>query len=205
MAAMKLVIMTKSTFFVEEDKILTALFDEGMDKLHLYKPGSQLVFSERLLSLVPEGYHDKIVVHEHFRLKNEYDLAGIHLNRPTEFVPNGIKGKVSRTCEDLSLLKDMKKSSNYVFLRRIFSCTGDAEQPSSFSVKQLEEAAEQGLIDKRVYALGGIDIDNVRMAKELGFGGVVVCSDLWKRFDIHNGTDFRDLLALFRNYQKVVG
>ena len=39
---MKLVIMTKSTFFVEEDKILTALFDEGMDKLHLYKPGSQL-------------------------------------------------------------------------------------------------------------------------------------------------------------------
>ena len=90
MAAMKLVIMTKSTFFVEEDKILTALFDEGMNKLHLYKPGSQLVFSERLLSLVPEGYHDKIVVHEHFRLKNEYDLAGIHLNRPTEFVPNGI-------------------------------------------------------------------------------------------------------------------
>ena len=202
---MKLVIMTKSTFFVEEDKILTALFDEGMDKLHLYKPGSQLVFSERLLSLVPEGYHDKIVVHEHFRLKNEYDLAGIHLNRTTEFVPNGIKGKVSRTCEDLSLLKDMKKSSNYVFLRRIFSCTGDAEKPSSFSVKQLEEAADKGLIDKRVDALGGIDIDNVRMAKELGFGGVVVCSDLWKRFDIHNGTDFRDLLALFRNYQKVVG
>ena len=31
---MKLVIMTKSTFFVEEDKILTALFEEGMDSLH---------------------------------------------------------------------------------------------------------------------------------------------------------------------------
>ena len=197
MAAMKLVIMTKSTFFVEEDKILTALFDEGMDKLHLYKPGSQLVFSERLLSLIPEGYHDKIVVHEHFRLKNEYDLAGIHLNRPTAFVPNGIKGKISRTCEDLDLLKDMKKNSNYVFLRRIFSCAGNAEKPSSFSVKQLEDAADKGLIDKRVYALGGIDVDNVRMAKELGFGGVVVCSDLWKRFDIHNGTDFRDLLAHF--------
>ena len=71
--------------------------------------------------------------------------------------------------------------------------------------ESLEEAADKGLIDKRVYALGGIDIDNVRMAKELGFGGVVVCSDLWKRFDIHNGTDFRDLLTLFRNYQKVVG
>jgi len=135
----------------------------------------------------------------------DFDLAGIHLNKPTEIVPNGIKGKISRTCEDLDLLKDMKKNSNYVFLRRIFSCAGNADKPSSFSVKQLEDAADKGLIDKRVYALGGIDVDNVRMAKELGFGGVVVCSDLWKRFDIHNGTDFRDLLAHFRNFQKIVG
>ena len=37
---MKLVIITKSTFFVEEDKILAALFEQGMDNLHLYKPGS---------------------------------------------------------------------------------------------------------------------------------------------------------------------
>lgn len=34
---MKLAIMTKSTFFVEEDKILSSLFDEGMDNLHLFQ------------------------------------------------------------------------------------------------------------------------------------------------------------------------
>ena len=44
---MKLAIMTKSTFFVEEDKILTSLFDEGMDNLHLFKPGSSPIYSER--------------------------------------------------------------------------------------------------------------------------------------------------------------
>ena len=75
---MKLVIMTKSTFFVEEDKILTTLFDEGMDNLHLFKPGSSPLYSERLLSLIPEDYYNKITVHEHFYLKNEYDLAAIH-------------------------------------------------------------------------------------------------------------------------------
>ena len=30
---MKLIIMTKSTFFVEEDKILTTLFEAGLDNL----------------------------------------------------------------------------------------------------------------------------------------------------------------------------
>ena len=44
---MKLVIMTKPTFFVEEDKILTTLFEEGMDDLHLYKPQSTPKYSER--------------------------------------------------------------------------------------------------------------------------------------------------------------
>lgn len=42
---MKLVVMTKPTFFVEEDKILATLFDEGMDNLHLYKPDSSPMYA----------------------------------------------------------------------------------------------------------------------------------------------------------------
>ena len=43
---MKLVLMTKPTFFVEEDKILSNLLDEGMDILHIYKPESSPMFLE---------------------------------------------------------------------------------------------------------------------------------------------------------------
>ena len=84
---MKLVIMTKPTFFVEEDKILATLFDEGMDNLHLFKPDSSPLYSERLLSLLPEDYYDRITVHEHFYLKDEYNLAGIHLPAPSTPLP----------------------------------------------------------------------------------------------------------------------
>ena len=59
---MKLAIMTKSTFFVEEDKILTSLFDEGMDNLHLFKPGSSPIFSERFLSFLPVYYRRNVTV-----------------------------------------------------------------------------------------------------------------------------------------------
>ena len=60
---MKLAIMTKSTFFVEEDKILAALFDVGLDNLHLYKPETSPIYSERLLSLLPDKAYEKIFVH----------------------------------------------------------------------------------------------------------------------------------------------
>ena len=201
---MKLVIMTKSTFFVEEDKILASLFDEGMDNLHLFKPGSSPMYSERLLTLLPEDYYKKITVHDHFYLKQEYDLAGIHLDNFSDPVPEGYKGKYSRTCTDLSLLKEMKKKSQYVFLKNIFDCIEFKEEKSTFSLSQLELAAKEGLIDKKVYALGGMNLENIKIAKALGFGGVVVCGDLWNRFDIHNEKDFKELMAHFEKLRKAI-
>ena len=201
---MKLAIMTKSTFFVEEDKILSSLFDEGMDNLHLFKPGASPMYSERLLTLLPEDYYRKITVHEHYYLKQEYDLAGIHIDDPTMPVPEGYKGKVSRTCTDLSQLKEMKKKSQYVFLKNIFDCIEFKEEKSSFTLNQLEMAAKDGLIDKKVYALGGMNLENIKIAKALGFGGVVICGDLWNRFDIHNEADFKDLISHFEKLRKAI-
>ena len=201
---MKLAIMTKSTFFVEEDKILSSLFDEGMDNLHLYKPGASPMYSERLLTLLPEDYYRKITVHDHYYLKQEYDLAGIHIDDPKAMVPEGYKGKYSRTCTDLSQLKEMKKKSQYVFLKNIFDCIEFKDEKSSFTLNQLELAAKDGLIDKKVYALGGINLENIKIAKALGFGGVVVCGDLWSRFDIHNEKDYKEVIAHFEKLRKAI-
>ena len=201
---MKLVIMTKSTFFVEEDKILSSLFDEGLDNLHLFKPGSSPMYSERLLTLLPEDYYRKITVHDHYYLKQEYDLAGIHIDDPSAPVPEGYKGKYSRTCTDLAQLKDMKKKSQYVFLKNIFDCIEFKEEKSSFTLNQLELAAKEGLIDKKVYALGGMSLENIKVAKALGFGGVVICGDLWNRFDIHNEKDYKEVITHFEKLRKAI-
>ena len=201
---MKLVIMTKSTFFVEEDKILAALFDEGMEHLHLYKPNSSPLYSERLLSLLSPNVYNKITVHEHFYLKNEYGLYGIHLDNPSDGIPIGYKGKVGITCTDLNKLKDIKKQSNYVFLKNIFDCIEFTEEKASYTIAQLTDAAKKGLIDKHVYALGGMTIDNIYLAKDLGFGGVVVCGDLWNQFDIHNQVDYKSIITHFERLKKTI-
>ena len=202
---MKLIVMTKSTFFVEEDKILSSLFEEGLENLHLFKPGSEPMYSERLLTLLSENYYKRITVHDHFYLKEEYGLRGIHLNNAKSETPAGYKGKVSRTCRHLDELKEAKKKSDYVFLQSIFDSQTNPDDRQSFTEEELRAAAKQGLIDRHVYALGGMNIDNVRMAKDLGFGGVVICGDLWNRFDIHSETDFKELIAHFVKLRKAVG
>jgi len=201
---MKLIIMTKATFFVEEDKILTALFEEGLENLHLYKPNTEPVYSERLLTLLPEDYYRKITVHDHFYLREEYGLRGIHLDNVSTEPPYGYKGKISRTCHSIDELRDAKRESNYVFLQNIFDSHSNTADKQTFTYDELKAAARQGLIDRNVYALGGISLDNIRQVRDFGFGGVVVCGDLWNRFNIHHGQDYKELIAHYLKLQKTV-
>lgn len=202
---MKLAIMTKPTFFVEENKILEALFEEGLDDLHIYKPGASPVYVERLLSLLPENTLRRITVHDHYYLKEEFGLAGIHLDSSTSVKPSGYKGNFSRSCTDLDYLKEAKKKARYVLLHNIFDSLSEPEHKSTFSLNELQTASRHGLIDKHVYAMGGITADNARMMRELGFGGIVICGDLWNRFDIHNETDFHSVISHFEKLKSALG
>ena len=201
---MKLIILTKATFFVEEDKILTTLFEEGMDNLHLYKPDSEPVYSERLLTLLSEDYYRKITVHDHFYLREEFGLKGIHLNTADAELPYGYKGHFSCTCHSIAELHDAKKKADYVFLKTIFDSQSNPKDKQTISEEELREASRKGLIDKHVYAMGGINLDNIRQIRDLGFGGVVICGDLWNRFNIHHEQDYKELITHFQKLQKAV-
>ena len=201
---MKLIVMTRPTFFVEEDKILANLFEEGLENLHLYKPGAAPMYSEGLLTLLGEDYNRKISVHGHYYLKEEYNLRGIHIDDAFTEPPVGYKGNLSRTCHAISELKETKKRANYVFLHSIFDSQTNADEKQSFTREELEKASKEGLIDKKVYALGGMNLDTIRLIKDLGFGGVVICGDLWNRFNIHHEIDYRELLNHFELLQKTI-
>ncbi|MCQ2114434.1 MAG: thiamine phosphate synthase [Bacteroidaceae bacterium] len=193
---MKLIVMTQPKFFIEEDKIITALFDEGMETLHIWKPDSLPIYSERLLSLISEEYRKRIYVHEHFYLKDEFNLAGICLADETDEEPHG-KGKVCCVCNDINNLKMASKKFEYVLLNGCFTEGG-------YSEEQLKVASKEKLINKKVFAMGGVSLDQFKFAKDLGFGGVVMMSDLWNKFEIHQQDSYNELIAYFKKIKNIL-
>ena len=91
---MKLIVVTAPTFFVEEDKIITALFEEGLDILHLRKPETPAMYSERLLTLIPAKYHKRIITHEHFYLQEGITKSGVTSGFTAEELRQAGKSKV---------------------------------------------------------------------------------------------------------------
>ena len=200
---MKLILITPPTYFVEENKIITDLFEEGLDFLHLRKPDTAPMFAERLLTLIPEHYHKRIVVHGHFYLKEEYRLKGIHLNSRNPNLPDGYKGHISCSCHSLEEVKSRKKQCDYVFLSPVFDSISKKNYHANYTPEEIRKAHKAGIIDKKVIALGGIDIDNITEVKNYGFGGAAIMGALWDRFDARSDRDYKQLIERFKKLKKL--
>ena len=197
---MKLIVVTAPTFFVEEDKIITALFEEGLDILHLRKPETPAMYSERLLTLIPQKYHKRIITHEHFYLQEEFSLMGIHLNTRNPKEPHDYSGHISCTCHSLDEVRNKKHFYDYLFLSPIYNCITKTGVTSGFTAEELRQAEKSKIIDSKVMALGGIASDNILEIKDYGFGGAVIMGDLWNKF---NACTDRDYLEVIRHFKKL--
>jgi thiamine-phosphate pyrophosphorylase len=200
---MKLILITPPTYFIEENKIITDLFEEGLDILHLRKPDTPPMYAERLLTLIPEQYHKRIVVHDHFYLKEEFHLKGIHINHRNPDIPKNYKGHISRSFHSLEEVKGHKKNYDYVFLSPVFDSISKLNYNSTYSNTELQKAHKAGVIDKKVIALGGIDTNNIKQVKKLGFGGAAILGALWNKFDLCNTCDYSDLIEHFKKLKKL--
>ena len=200
---MKLILMTPPSYFVEEDKIITALFEEGLDILHLRKPNTAPMYAERLLTLIPEQYHKRIVVHGHFYLKEEYKLKGIHLSERNPNAPEDYKGHLSRSCHTLEELKANKKGHDYLFFNPVFDEISKPNYMGNYTPEEIRKAHKAGIIDKKVIALGRIDAENIKQVKDYGFGGAAVLGGIWDKFDTCCNRDYACLIEHFKKLKKL--
>ena len=178
---MKWIIITSPDFLSGEAIFIDKLFSQGLDLLHLRKPEASLEAYNQLLIQIPEQWHSRIVLHEHFKLAEEYKLHGIHLNRRCSQVPDSFRGSISCSCHTLGEVKKQKDSKDYVFLSPIFDSISKVGYHAAFSPTSLKQAAIENIIDEKVIALGGITANNISLVKEWHFGGVAFLGDIWKR------------------------
>lgn len=184
---MKIAVATSPQFFVEENAILQALFEEGLDILHLSKPDSEPIFCERLLTLMPHKWYSRIITSDHFYLQGEYGLKGIHLTQRNPAEPHGYRGYISRTCTIDDLNHDIDRYDHIVL---------DA------TLSDIEQAAHERKINHRIFMRGITTIDGIQFARDCGFGGIVLEDILWERFDSHESNNFKDLIDLFKIFRK---
>ena len=184
---MNLIILTTPNFLPDEAEALTALLSHGLYRLHLRKPGCTEAELDALIRQLPPAYYPRISLHDHFPLQARYRLGGIHLNSRNPDVPTGFQGLVSRSCHTLEEAARYAPLTDYYFLSPIFDSISKQGYHAGFTEQQLRQAADNGLINMKTVALGGISVDKLPVLASLGFGGAAFLGDIWRNY--HSAVD----------------
>lgn len=194
---MKPVVITTEHFFEGEAVALNALFERGMEILHLRKPASTETELKHLIEQIDKRFHERMVLHDHFPLIHTFRLKGIHLNRRNMKKPAHVSCSVSRSCHSIRELENTT-GYDYVFLSPVFDSISKAGYTCAFTPEDLLNAKSAGLINKQVVALGGIDAENISVAHKYGFESVAVIGALWGNFP-----GDKDENALFERFDRL--
>ena len=192
---MNSIIRTTPNFLPDEAEALTALLSHGLYRLHLRKPGCTEAELDALIRQLPPAYYPRISLHDHFPLQARYHLGGIHLNSRNPDVPAGFQGLVSRSCHTLEEAARYAPLTDYYFLSPIFDSISKQGYHAGFTEQQLRRATEQGIINEKTIALGGVTADKLPYLASLGFGGAAFLGDIWSGY--HSREDIPDVIEHF--------
>lgn len=175
---MQIIGITSPDCWDGEAPIITSLLKNTLDIVHIRKLDVDTEKVETLISLIPSEYHARLVLHNHHELASQFAFKAIHLNTNKPLPPADYKGALTRSCHTIAELKDITPYE-YVFLSPIFESISKQGYTSGFTAEVLQNASQEGLINSKVVALGGITPSHFAKLQAYGFGGAAMMGYLW--------------------------
>ncbi|MBQ2321769.1 MAG: thiamine phosphate synthase [Bacteroidales bacterium] len=176
---MRLIAISWPDFFEGEAEAVNALFHEGLERLHIRKPGAGEADVEGFIRQIEEPFRQRLAIHYFPSLAQKLEGVGMHLSNGFRHVPDGFFGTLSISCHSIEEVEREKSTVDYLFLSPIFDSVSKSGYKSAFSDSDIRAASASGVIDSKVAALGGITSANVAQVAAMGFGGAAVLGGLW--------------------------
>jgi len=195
-----LILITSEENFLGEQEQLMDLFKNGLSLLHIRKPGMSRQNLELWISQFDRQYLKKMVLHDHHDLALVYPFKGIHFKEKDRlnvkelqvelngFRHNGLS--LSSSFHDLGTLSRTAGMFDYTFLSPVFTSISKNDYPG-----RGENVAH---IKSKVIALGGIDQNNIKEARNMGYSGVAILGSVWKSRD--KSLTFKNILDEYNKW-----
>lgn len=184
---MKVRVYTAAGFLEDEQKLVHALFDKGLETLHLYKPGFSAEAIYHWLDEVGHAYWPHIVLHVYESWVSA-SVGGYHLSRAFlarhslgEMGPRILHGQtITVSAHQPYDWVQWKDAVHGVVVSPVFD---SISKPGHFPAELLDTWTETfrqhpGKAEK--IALGGITIDGLPALQAAGFDSVALSGWLWQ-------------------------
>lgn len=177
-APFRLLVITPEGLYPQETLWVKRLFEQGLETLHLRKPGwpkEQLI---QYLEEIDEDLHTRVMVHYEPLLLEHFKLKGVHYPLPTLPYVKPVH-KVSCPVHSWDEFSAAEERVDYALLSPFFSSISKKGYAAN---KQLHVPPAGARLQK-VVALGGIAEDKIDTLKQLEVGGAALLGAVWQTAD----------------------
>lgn len=198
-----LIVISDPTLIKNEAHLIHALFDEGLEVLHLRKPEASADEIRILLQQINACYHPKISLHHCHSLAKEFDIKRLHFPEMKRKATNEkellqLKKSnfiLSTSIHQIEMYKALSPCFSYTFFGPVFNSISKQNYLSTITTGFEIPVRQNGV---KVIALGGIDSTNISTAMKMKFDGVAALGAVWKNQNesTHTFTSLKKALEL---------
>lgn len=179
---MQLIVITSPGAIEQEQQVCAEMFEFGLEALHLRKPEASRCELRNWLEALPEQYHNRVMLHTHHALAQEFAVKGLHFreaDRATAATTAKSNLTFSTSFHTLEDILQHHIQFDYAFLSPVFQSISKKDYPAAFAIDELKKTLPKTTLP--IVALGGIKPDKLPQVQELGFAGAAVLGTIWEQ------------------------
>jgi len=197
-----MILITNPQSVPNEMGIINALFNEGLEVLHIRKPDFDKAQLSEFISKIDERFHSRIMIHSHYELLDSFLIKGIHFTEKSKHMLTDydcVQCTKSLAVHELADLKSVSHAIDYVLLSPLFPSVSKEGYSKQWDFEELkvELAAKRNY---NVVALGGITLGNVKIVKELCFDNFALLGSIWE--PAKAGCSANEVISVFKEFQQ---
>ncbi|UII30055.1 thiamine phosphate synthase [Fulvivirga ulvae] len=175
----KLIVITPGHTLDKEADLWMQLLDAGVGRVHIRKPNMKAESVLGLMTKVPSAYREQISIHYYPEVTLETEAGGLH--QPYSYLINGrvllpARYRLSASVHNWDEAHKAMKLCSYCFISPVFNSISKKGYNANPDLKNVPEQFK----GNKIYALGGIDIQNAAEALNMGYYGLAVMGTIWE-------------------------
>jgi thiamine-phosphate pyrophosphorylase len=178
-----MIVITNPISIVNEINTIHALFDCGLELLHVRKPDFSADEMKLFLSKIRKEYRSRLVLHQHHQIAIDFGVNRIHFTENARATMNlktenkqyhFIKSTSTHSIIDFNTLEICFE---YAFLSPIHQSISKPDYKSDLDAEKA--IAKRTNFKTKLVALGGISTYNIERTYKLGFDDVALLGSIW--------------------------